>query len=450
MSPPVTRTATGQSYSPSSPSGMKDARNPSPSKQKSNVQIDPSALAALAARGASPKTSSTWRNQSPLLFSPAALLTLAGCAMVEQQVKPEIPAQAPVDFENQTPTDPVDQRPTVPLEQTPANRTRKPEDSQKSNISKYDPKRDPFASNPRIQLIAREIRKLDGDPVENMFNRLKVEGPEGLVYVATHDYGLTGAETLISGGDCSDFSNLSIAVIKEMNRQGAKIQGGAYEIHFHNKPPDEVHVIPFVYQGGKKVIVDLQGANFGQTENTRYKINLSYPSFDHAAAIYHMEWGMYFNEKGDGESEIQALTRSLEIFGKDPLVRFNLAAAHYNRLSRLSTKAFRERRWDDCIHLKTDATIWLKKMKPKKRGGLLKTVLKNIETCKANKAKDERKLISGKLNGGHRPGRRSTCKRKMERLHSTLSRGPSMEWPPPKKQKDRAKGPRPSAKHRFL
>jgi len=79
MAPSVTRTATSQNYSPSPQSGMKDARNPSPSKQRPTIQIDPSALAALAARGSSPRTDSTWRNQSPLLFSPAALLSLAGC-----------------------------------------------------------------------------------------------------------------------------------------------------------------------------------------------------------------------------------------------------------------------------------------------------------------------------------------------------------------------------------
>jgi hypothetical protein len=219
----------------------------------------------------------------------------------------------------------------------------------------YDPKKNPFAVNPRLQKIVREVYAQGGDPILPLFERLRVGGPEKVLYAETPGYNLTAAQTLERGGDCSDLGNLTIAAIQELNRLGSSIQGGAYKVHFKGKPANLVHIVPYVIRDGKRLLLDLQAPQPGQTLQGEFEILLDYPSFDQAAALYHAEWGGYFFEKRDWARAMEAYQASARIFANDPKVVRNLHAAVLNYHSSLADQAFQDKKWDDCARHSQEA-----------------------------------------------------------------------------------------------
>jgi len=313
-------------------------------------------------------------------FAPTAAFVLTGCSPkpVQPPVAPSVPAAVTSSSEYVA-------EPAEKAEPPPQPTTASPQIKINGHTISYSPQTDPFAANERIKKIAREILAQPGDPVQNLFDRLNVNGPEGVTSNTDHRFGTTASETLVVGGDCSDLSNLTIATIKAMNHLGAKIEGGAFILQLENFPPDTFHMVPYVEQNGKRIILDLQAARLGETAPGKYKIVQTFPSFDEAASLYHSEWGDYFKRQGQRDRTIAAYTRAIQIYGGYPTYHDSLARAQLSKLDDLIQQAVQNSRWDKCITHTNSAFKWVQHLPQDEQESILQQLRFNIDTCQQNK-----------------------------------------------------------------
>jgi tetratricopeptide (TPR) repeat protein len=239
----------------------------------------------------------------------------------------------------------------------------------------YDAKTDPYRLNDRLAGIARGLTGSPEKKVEQFFKKHKkgASGWKGYVKGAGRPP-RTAAETLADGGDCTDFSTLSIAVLRS-----AGIQLRAMVVHFDNAPANEDHMVPYVMSGENRTIIDLQAKNLGETAQGGYTVLMDLSS-DQAAEMYHRKWGDYSRDTKKPKDALRAYKRALEIYEKDAYVHQNLgvlyekagdmeaAARHFRRAAQLNPsryakdtrrgsyneelqkgeKAYNEKRWADC------------------------------------------------------------------------------------------------------
>lgn len=215
--------------------------------------------------------------------------------------------------------------------------------------------------------------------VEKIFSKFHVSGTAGVK--ATKMAGKaprTASEAVMEGGDCTDLNNIAIALLDKLN-----VPGGALVIHFKGDKESLNHMVAYVELDGKRVIVDLQAAELGQTFQGKYDVILTL-TYDQAAYMYHREYGDYLRDKGKSDEAITAYERALELFEGDAYVHQNLgmlygrrgdiakASQHLDRAAELDPRfatdkkigdyneeidegqrAYDESRWADCVtHLK--------------------------------------------------------------------------------------------------
>ncbi len=228
----------------------------------------------------------------------------------------------------------------------------------------YSPHTDPFELNDRLRTIADSLTGTNEEMAQQLFERLRVGGPEGVAIDYRSDRKpRTAAQTLVRGGDCSDLANIVIAVLRARN-----IPGGAI-IFYPEDIADESHMVAYVDSGhivhpfipglsvcdvrdlnclrhtfGNQVIshmqimphnnqehdenlffeIDPQRHQLSRTVLSDYTIIHSL-DYDEAASIYHSEWGLYFLNHRDFENANLAYQRSIELFDGDPVIHIVLA-----------------------------------------------------------------------------------------------------------------------------
>lgn len=253
---------------------------------------------------------------------------------------------------------------------------------------KYNPGTDPFAPDDRIRKIARELKAQGGDMVQHLFDRLHRGGPEGVRTRLTFDFGKTAVETLWVGGDCSDLSNLTIAVIKELNRLGADIQGGAKLIHFQSSPPKEHHIAPYILREGRQILVDLQATKLGETGQGGYQVLRTFSNFDESASIYHLEWGNYFKNRQDWDRAIAAYERSLALDPQNTHTSETLAQVRVKKIAPQIKDAADRENWSQCIRLSQEALKWVGQFPKGEKATVEKQIRFNLDACRANRRVD--------------------------------------------------------------
>jgi len=183
----------------------------------------------------------------------------------------------------------------------------------------YDSKTDPFAPDARIKDVAASVQ---GDPQERaqiIFDRLK-RGAKGGVKVVDGSGRppRSATETIDKGGDCTEFATLVVSVLKE---SGTK--GGAKVVHFTSAPEDTDHMVPYVKDGERKIIIDLQAKTLGSTAQGKYSVVMEL-TLDQAAEMYHREWGDDLRDKGKKQEAIKAYETALKVYDGDAYVHQNL------------------------------------------------------------------------------------------------------------------------------
>jgi len=272
----------------------------------------------------------------------------------------------------------------------------------------YDVSTDPFSLKgsdiiQRLELSGDGMTKL-----ATMFSRLRRGGDMGVkVMDMTGKAPRTAAGVLESGGDCTDLTNLAIAIMKN---QG--IPGGAVIVHFRGDPAGLEHMVPYAKLDGEKVIVDLQTAELGDTQKGNYDIVLVL-DFAQAASMYHREYGDYLRDQGKGVEAITAYKRAVEIFDGDAYVHQNLgvlyekngdmesAARHLKRAAELDPRystdskrgsyneelqageeAYKNKDWKGCVeHFKNALNSGEKLSKDEK-----KAIQSYVDVCDKNAA----------------------------------------------------------------
>jgi len=183
----------------------------------------------------------------------------------------------------------------------------------------YNSKIDPFIPDARIRVIAAGLHGTDLEKARALFDRLHKGAPEGVTVVdGEHRAPRTASETLGDGGDCTELATLVISALREA---GAK--GKTMVVHFPNAPADEDHMIPYVMDGKRKVVIDLQAGKLGATAQGKPAVVMDL-SFDQATEMYHREWGDDLRDKGKTQEAIKAYETALKFYGNDAYVHQNL------------------------------------------------------------------------------------------------------------------------------
>ncbi len=185
--------------------------------------------------------------------------------------------------------------------------------------SKYNSKTDPFVANARINEIAASLKGSDLEKARALFDKLHRGATEGITVVdGEHRAPRTASETLDDGGDCTELATVVISILKEA---GAK--GRAMVVHFPNAPADEDHMVPYVMDGKRKVVIDLQAGKLGTTAQGKPTLIMDL-TFDQAAEMYHREWGDDLRDNGKPQEAIKAYETALRFYGDDAYVHQNL------------------------------------------------------------------------------------------------------------------------------
>jgi tetratricopeptide (TPR) repeat protein len=235
----------------------------------------------------------------------------------------------------------------------------------------YSPKTNPFKLNGRMKQLLKQFNSgTEREKVQKLHSSLSGSvAPMSMKGFPPR----TGAEALAKGGDCTDLANIPIPLLRKM-----KVSGGAMVVHFKGAPADEDHMVAYVNQGGKKIIVDVQTKSLGSTAQGEYTIMLTL-TYDQSAFMYHREWGDYLRSKGRNKEAIRAYERALRIFEGDAYCHQHLGElyedqgnkvkgtkhwkraaeldprynkhggrASYNDYVRLGVEAYKARRFADC------------------------------------------------------------------------------------------------------
>ena len=202
----------------------------------------------------------------------------------------------------------------------------------------YDTRTDPLKADSGIRGMAESL--MGGPSGTNgrmhlLFEMLNTSSGLGLaIDTAPGRPPKTAVETVKSGGECTEFAYVVLAVINAMNARGAKITADAQVVHFHCSPADEEHMFVRVDIEGRKVIIDPQASGFGQTKEGGYDVVRTFSPAS-AAAMYHRGYGDYLRDRGDGRNAMAAYERSLGVYAGDPYVRQNLGIL-YEKAGRMA------------------------------------------------------------------------------------------------------------------
>jgi tetratricopeptide (TPR) repeat protein len=269
--------------------------------------------------------------------------------------------------------------------------------------SKYDSKTDPFVPDSRIKEIAASLQGNDLAKAQALFDKLHRGAPEGVKVVdGEHRAPRTASETLDDGGDCTELATVVISTLKEA---GAK--GRAMVVHFPNAPADEDHMVPYVMDGKKKVVIDLQAGKLGATAQGKPALIMDL-TFDQATEMYHREWGDDLRDKGKTQDAIKAYEAALRFYGDDAYVHQNLgilyekagdmakASKHFKKAAELDPKyakdekrgtyneemqagetAYNAKKWAECVRHFKNALDSGEKLAPDER----KTIESYRDAC---------------------------------------------------------------------
>jgi tetratricopeptide (TPR) repeat protein len=279
----------------------------------------------------------------------------------------------------------LDKVPGLPIEGVAQAQTAPPEQVQSDQpvqTGTYNPQTNPLSPNQRLKDIASSLSGSNKAKAQTIFDRLNKSAPGGVKVVdGAGRPPRTAVETLAQGGDCTELATVVVSIMKEAN-----IPGGAMVVHFSTAPADTDHMIPYILDGGKKIIVDLQADSLGATAQGTPTVLLSL-TLDQSIEMYHREMGDDFRDKGKAQDAIKAYKRSVEIFDGDAYVHQNLgvlyekanrmedANRHYKRAAELNPakyakekkrgsyneelqkgeKAYKEKRWEACVTHFTNA-----------------------------------------------------------------------------------------------
>lgn len=242
--------------------------------------------------------------------------------------------------------------------------------------SPYNPLRNPFETNQRIRDVAGGLSGSVSSKAQGIFDKLNIRAANGAsVMDGTGRPPRTAVETLAQGGDCSELATLVISVMKE-----AGIPGGAKIVHFPSAPVDEDHMVPYIIDGDKQIIIDLQAGTLGATAQGTPTVIMNL-TLDQAGEMYHREWGDDLRDRNNQADALKAYKRSVEVYDRDAYVHQNLgilyekdkkmdlAAKHFKKAAELNParyakdkkrgsyneelqkgeKAYKEKNWSECV-----------------------------------------------------------------------------------------------------
>lgn len=300
---------------------------------------------------------------------------------------------------------------TMQLEPISKSRTAADETAQTSaaepvKVSKSPEKKEPFAPSEKTEKIVQDLSGTHMEQVEKLHAKLNSSAEGGVKVVDMEGKPpRTPEETMEKGGDCTDLAGVVVPMLKEM-----EIPGGVLVVHFDNAPEDVHHMVPYAEINGEEIIIDLQAPRLRETADGNYTEVLRL-NYDEANSIYYVELGDYYRDKGERGKAIEAYEKSLEYYDKYAYVHQNLgilyekegkmnyASVHLKKAAELDPKykaqetrgsynyevqegarAYRERRWSDCITHFRNALTSGEKLSAKEE----EIMKKNVEACEHN------------------------------------------------------------------
>jgi len=174
--------------------------------------------------------------------------------------------------------------------------------------------------------IASQIRSAGGSQqqmVQRVFDTLRVGSPTGLTQVTS---GMdtrppnTAAQTLTSGGDCTEFAAVAAEVLQQLG-----IPGGARVVHFRGNPDTSEHMVAFANIGGTETTIDLQAPRLGAYARPIDRV-VSTLTYAEAEGMYHREMGNHHAHQGRADAAITSFEEAVRINPRDAYSHHRLGA----------------------------------------------------------------------------------------------------------------------------